>query len=108
MFTMSPEAYLVDTMGVDVNTGRRVKFCLFGITPLSQYVGSNTQMFIFGDVFLRNYYSVFDMDQRTVSLAVDSIAHEKDIAGMRKSTNIIYMILVVTILPCLVIVLVVF
>lgn len=28
-------------------------------------------MFLFGDTFLRNFYSVYDMDTNTVSLAVD-------------------------------------
>lgn len=42
-------------------------------------------MFLLGDVFLRNYYSVYNLNKQTVSLAVN--LHAKDYAGIGKYSN---------------------
>ena len=77
---MSPQGYLTDSVGTNPVTGKPIPFCLFGITPLPKVLNSRSEMFLFGDVFLRNYYSVYNMNDLTVSFAVDVEA--KDFASM--------------------------
>ena len=46
--------------------------------PLPGMVGE-IQMFLLGDVFLRNFYSVYDFENLLVYLAVN--LHSKDVVG---------------------------
>jgi hypothetical protein len=39
-------------------------------------------MFLLGDVFLRNFYSVFDYENNKVSLGIN--LHSKDFVGIKK------------------------
>ena len=81
IFEITPEGYLADSRGIDPRTKKEITFCLFGITPMPRILGSNTEMFLFGDIFLRNFYSAYDMDSSTVMLGTDvSAAH---MASMR-------------------------
>lgn len=70
---------------------------------------TKTQMFLFGDTFLRNFYSVYDMDTKTVSLGVDIKA--ADTAQMReKDTNAVvnYMLMILATVVFSVVVVVLF
>lgn len=66
-------------------------------------------MFLFGDTFLRNFYSVYDMDTKTVSLGIDIKA--ADTAQMReKDANAVlnYMLLILATVVFSVVVVVLF
>ena len=49
--------------------------------PLPSLVGS-LKMYLLGDVFLRNFYSVYDFEQQSVKLGVNQ--HSKDHASIQK------------------------
>jgi hypothetical protein len=51
-----PQGYLLN--GADLDPQFK-DACIFGVMPLPGMVG-NIQMFLLGDVFLRNFYSVYD------------------------------------------------
>jgi hypothetical protein len=44
-------------------------------------VVNGIDMFLLGDVFLRNFYSVFDFDNQEISLAINK--HAKHVVGIR-------------------------
>jgi hypothetical protein len=70
-----PKSYLLNGQDLDpqfTNT------CIFGVMPLPGMVGE-IQMFLLGDVFLRNFYSVYDFENLLVYLAVN--VHSKDVVG---------------------------
>ena len=61
-FTILPEGYLL--IGEDYDPKFK-GICLFGVSSLPDTMGPGfSEMFIFGDVFLRNYYSVFDWENQ--------------------------------------------
>ena len=73
-----PKGYLINGHDLDpefYNT------CIFGIIPLPGRV-SPFKMYLLGDVFLRNYYSVYDYHSQSVRLGVN--IHAKDYASMRE------------------------
>lgn len=71
--TVTPKGYLI--RGEDWHpqfadtTAQQV--CVFPFTKRDGFDGTDLQLFAFGAVFLRNYYSVFDWDNNTVSFAVN-------------------------------------
>jgi hypothetical protein len=62
LLTIPPLGYLLDNA-----IGYR---CLIAITSS----GSETTPYIFGDTFIRNYYTTFDYKKKTVSFAVSANA----------------------------------
>lgn len=59
-FDIAPHGFLINA----TDLGSEIEFkdkCIFGIIPLPEIVG-DALMFLLGDVFLRNFYSVFDYD----------------------------------------------
>ena len=58
-------------------------------------------MFIFGDVFLRNFYSVYDMDEKAVYLAVDKEAEGSSFIGVRHLPIPDILMLVASTLACI-------
>ena len=56
LFDLMPEAYTFN--GADL-TPEYKDTCIFGLMPLPGMVGG-IDMFLLGDVFLRNFYSVYD------------------------------------------------
>lgn len=71
MFDLKPAAYLHQGDGI----------CQFAIAqnPLDQH---NNENFLFGGLFLKHFYSVFDYDRELLSLGVNS--HSKDVVAMRQ------------------------
>jgi hypothetical protein len=63
MMTIPPSGYLLDNV---------LAMCLLAVGTS----GSDTQPFIFGDTFIRNYYTTFDYKKKIVSFAVSSNAPE--------------------------------
>ena len=51
-----------------------------GLMPLPGMVGG-IEMFLLGDVFLRNFYSVYDFEEQEISLAINK--HAEDLVGVR-------------------------
>lgn len=53
--------------------------CQFAIAqnPLDSH---NNGLYIFGDLFLKHFYSIFDFDQELISLGVNT--HSKDLVKM--------------------------
>ena len=64
-YEIKPIGYLLD--GTDFNE-TYTNICIFGIGELPGNLGS---MFLLGDVFLRNYYSVYDWENESVHLAIN-------------------------------------
>ena len=60
--------YLID--GQDFNV-TYVGICIFGISSLPSMAGLPSNMILLGDVFLRNYYSVYDWENESVHLAIN-------------------------------------
>lgn len=69
LYEISPETYLVP--GEDLNQ-KYEGVCIFGIMPLPKNIGLN--MFLLGDVFIRNFYSVFDFENHKVKMALNKHA----------------------------------
>lgn len=59
LFDLMPEAYVFN--GTDLIKDY-VNSCAFGIMPLPGMV-DEIEMFLLGDVFLRNFYSVYDFEE---------------------------------------------
>ena len=98
-FVMKPEGYLLDAKNIAPEMGEA---CIFAFMPSPAIAGSTYQVFLLGDTFLRNFYSVYDIQTQKLSLAVD--VNAKDIAEItdRKNPLIPYSIaLVVTQVICL-------
>jgi hypothetical protein len=58
VFELDPKGYLID--GQDFDESLRGA-CVFGMMPMPSIL-QGTDIFILGDVFIRNFYSVFDQD----------------------------------------------
>jgi hypothetical protein len=82
-FDIMPHAFLINATDLGVEPEFENK-CIFGVIPLPEIVGDSL-MFLLGDVFLRNYYSVFDYDNQLVYLAVNS--HAKDHANITRPAH---------------------
>ena len=65
-FKMNPETYLMDGGELDDDLKGN---CIIGIQPLPDVLASEP-MILLGDVFIRHFYSVFDIDRQQVSLGV--------------------------------------
>lgn len=60
---MKSSSYLYDSFGsceILINSG-----------------GSKSEMFIWGDPFLRNFYSIYDMEQNELGIAIDIMGSGK-------------------------------
>mmetsp|Transcript_218 Transcript_218/g.198 ORF Transcript_218/g.198 Transcript_218/m.198 type:complete len:82 (-) Transcript_218:12-257(-) len=64
-----PFSNLVLQSGQDPNTGKAI--CLFGVLP--------SEDIILGDNFLRSSYSVFNLDDKTISIAQLKQTNDEDI-----------------------------
>jgi hypothetical protein len=62
IFTLPAAEYLID--GVDLGAPG---YCVFGV---SGGLDSSMNMIIFGDVFLRSYYNIYDFENMQVGLAL--------------------------------------
>jgi len=82
LFDLMPEAYLMN--GVDLNP-QYMDTCIFGVMPLPKVV-NGIDMFLLGDVFLRNFFSVYDFDKQELSLAINK--HSAKYAGIRDTTDL--------------------
>ena len=76
VFEIRPKGYLLQ--GEDYDDAYE-GICLFGISALPDKLYSRNNMFLFGDVFLRNFYSVFDWDNQEVRLGINK--HSVDNVG---------------------------
>lgn len=65
-YEMSPLAYLVRGEAVDEKI---TDTCIIGIQRLPEVLQS-VPMILLGDVFIRNFYSVFDIDAQKIMLGV--------------------------------------
>jgi len=74
-FDIMPHGYLINATDLGVEPEFENK-CIFGIIPLPEIVGDSL-MFLLGDAFLRNFYSVFDYDEQQVYLAVNKHAENQ-------------------------------
>lgn len=72
-----PRGYLINASDLDPSFNDK---CIFGVIQTPDVVG-DAKIFLLGDVFLRNYYSVFDYDNNKVMLAVN--VHSKDQVGIK-------------------------
>lgn len=72
-FTLMPKGYLLNGADLDVQFKDA---CIFGVMPLPGMVG-NIQMFLLGDVFLRNFYSVYDFYNQKVRLAANLHSYDR-------------------------------
>jgi len=77
-FDMMPNGFLINATDLGAEPAFENK-CIFGVIPLPDVV-ADARMFLLGDVFLRNFYSVFDYDEQEVYLAINS--HAKDRVGI--------------------------
>jgi len=68
VFEIKPSGYLL--VGLDFDESYD-GICLFGVSALPDSLTSSSNMFLFGDVFLRNFYSVFDWDNQQVRLGIN-------------------------------------
>lgn len=73
-FDIMPQGFLINATDLGVEPEFENK-CIFGVIPLPEIVGDSL-MFLLGDVFLRNFYSVFDYDNQLVYLAVNKHSEE--------------------------------
>lgn len=62
-FTLTPNEYILQM------SSRGTTICLCGITPFDMPSGREP-LFILGDVFLRKYYSIFDVGNKRIGLAL--------------------------------------
>lgn len=78
IFELTPASYLLN--GTDLNTEDWAKnTCIIGVMPFpSQIVG--VDMFLLGDIFLKNFYSVYDFDEWAISFAVNR--HAENVVGI--------------------------
>jgi len=51
--------------------------CKFGIASSSFFIDDKSEFFHLGDVFLRNFYSIYDMGKREISFGLEKEAFEK-------------------------------
>lgn len=82
LFDLMPDAYLMN--GVDLNPQYK-DTCIFGVMPLPKVV-NGIDMFLLGDVFLRNFFSVYDFDNQELSLAINK--HSEKYAGIREASEL--------------------
>ena len=72
-YEILPIGYLIN--GLDFNETYK-GICIFGVGVLPALSGLPENMVLLGDVFLRNYYSVYDWDNKSVHLAINVHARE--------------------------------
>ena len=61
-FTIPPEGYVLSGMSLEFGVG-----CVVAVVPISDSIG----LWILGDTFLRNYATVFNYANNTISFAVN-------------------------------------
>lgn len=80
VFELDPMGFLMSGSLVDAKLART---CIIAVMPNPEVMdGSPYTMFLLGDAFLRNFYSVYDYEHQAVQLAVNT--HSKDIARIYK------------------------
>lgn len=72
-FTIQPETMFRDIANNVESTGKQVPACNIGIRPSKDDLGKaeNKRRFLIGNIFLKNFYSVYDYDLQKVGLGVD-------------------------------------
>lgn len=61
VFEISPESYLLDCEDLPEYVCASKSYCLFGVDSMDTEMGAWTQkIFILGETFVKNYYTVFD------------------------------------------------
>lgn len=66
-FSVPFSAYQVDSSTLGIGG----LYCILGITG---YIPDNVNRYIFGTVFLQNYYSIYDYENKRIGLALDVIS----------------------------------
>ena len=89
LFDIMPKGYLINASDIDPNYADK---CIFGIIKTPDILGT-TKMFLLGDVFLRNFYSVFDYDNNSIMLGVN--LHSKEYVGIKKQSSIVWVYLTI-------------
>lgn len=69
-----PRGYLIEAGDLDPSYKGA---CFFGVTPMPKGANLPTNMILLGDVFLRNFYSVYDWDNSQVQLAINKDAADR-------------------------------
>lgn len=70
---MGPEGYLIPSEDI---APEQPGMCIIGFQPSPDVSSGAYQIFLLGDTFLRNFYSVFDYDNQEVGLAVNISSKE--------------------------------
>ena len=70
-YDIMPETYLFP--GEQINP-KYEGICIFAIMPLPKVMLKGLNMFLLGDIFIRNFYSVFDFENHQVKLALNTHA----------------------------------
>lgn len=65
VFEMTPDEYLLVA---------RKNTCFFVIHKTELGPGDKSNLYMMGDLFLKNFYSVYDMDRDEVSLGVNRVS----------------------------------
>lgn len=87
VFEITPQAYLLNCSDLHKSYCTLPDYCAFGIDSMES-LGEEFEddVLVFGDIFLKNFYSVFSMeDDPSVSLALSK--HYSSRAGIRKITH---------------------
>lgn len=71
LYDIMPETYLLP--GEDLDP-KYEGVCIFAIMPLPKVMMKGLNMFLLGDIFIRNFYSVFDYENQQVKLALNTHA----------------------------------
>lgn len=87
---MQPESYLINGEDIDPSLAG---ICLIGMMPHPPGVFGQFTMFLLGDTFLRNFYSVYDFENQSVKLAVNKHAEGYVRIVERQSKSYIYWII---------------
>lgn len=71
MLEMKPDSYLINAADLDSSYAGS---CIMGVIVTPEV--ADLELFILGDVFLRNFYSVFDYKNQKVSVAINRHAQD--------------------------------